>query len=122
MTFHGEVPDAAAFLQTCGIMAVPLLSGGGMRLKVIEAMAAGMCVVTTPLGAEGIRCTPGTDILVADGAADFTEALLLVSRNPGEAALMGKAARETALREYGWPGLVQKFVTFYRQLISASNV
>jgi len=79
IVFHGEIRDAGTFMQLHGIMVAPCFSGGGMRVKIIEAMARSVPVITTPLGAEGIPVTSGENIIIASDADDFlmqTERLL----------------------------------------------
>lgn len=69
--FCGEVPDAKEYMESKGIMIVPLFSGSGMRVKIIEAMAMGKPVVATTKAAEGIGITPDENILLADSTDDF---------------------------------------------------
>ena len=64
VVFDGQVPSAQEFIEQHNIMVVPLLSGSGMRIKIIEAMAHSRCVVTTPVGAEGIDAENGRQILI----------------------------------------------------------
>ncbi len=75
VVFEGEVPDAYAFMDSRAIMIVPLLSGSGMRIKIIEGMAMGKAIVSTAIGAEGIGTTHGKNILIADTPEDFTGAI-----------------------------------------------
>ena len=63
--FHGEVESAKEFADENDIMIVPLLSGGGMRVKIVEAMALGKIIVTTPIGAEGLDIIPNYHAVVA---------------------------------------------------------
>lgn len=73
--FKGEVPDAYEFINSKSIMVVPLFSGSGMRIKIIEGMALGKPIVTTAIGTEGISTTSGKNIIVAEDTAGFTEAI-----------------------------------------------
>lgn len=72
---HGEVADAVAFIKSCTITVVPLFSGSGMRVKILEGLALGRVVISTSVGKEGIEALDGRDILVADTAEDFISAL-----------------------------------------------
>lgn len=74
VVYHGEVEDAIAFQQKCRVMVVPTLGASGLRIKLLEAMAAGRPVVTTSAGAEGLDIVDGKQVLVADDAAGFAEA------------------------------------------------
>ncbi|MCF6334013.1 MAG: glycosyltransferase family 4 protein [Draconibacterium sp.] len=73
--FKGEVPDAYEFMNSKSIMVVPLHSGSGMRIKIIEGMALGKPIVTTPVGTEGIATTSGENIIIAENALDFNRAI-----------------------------------------------
>lgn len=70
---HGEVPDASDFLLKYPISIVPLFSGSGMRVKILESMALGRMVITTQLGLEGIPATNEKEVLLANTKAEFIE-------------------------------------------------
>jgi glycosyltransferase involved in cell wall biosynthesis len=67
----GEIKDAAAFIKSKAVMIVPLFSGSGMRVKIIEGMSLGKAIVSTSIGVEGIIHKNGEDILIADNPEDF---------------------------------------------------
>lgn len=90
---YGEVPDAKAFIRNQGIMLVPLLSGGGMRIKIIEGMALGKCIISTSIGAEGIGCTPDQHIIIADTPEQWQQAVTDCYKNPDNCKKIGQAAR-----------------------------
>jgi glycosyltransferase involved in cell wall biosynthesis len=71
IVFEGEIPDAYQFMNSKSIMVVPLFSGSGMRIKIIEGMALGKPIVTTPIGNEGISTTSGENILIAHDEIEF---------------------------------------------------
>ncbi len=71
IVFEGEVPDAYQFMNSKSIMVVPLFSGSGMRIKIIEGMALGKPIVSTPIGTEGISTQSGKNILIADNEKEF---------------------------------------------------
>lgn len=73
--FEGEVADAYAFMNSKAIMLVPLFSGSGMRIKIIEGMALGKSIVSTPIGAEGINISPDKNIIIADETNSFCNAI-----------------------------------------------
>lgn len=73
--FKGEIPDAYEFINSKSIMVVPLFSGSGMRIKIIEGLALGKPIVTTPVGTEGIATTSGKNIIVTESSAGFVEAI-----------------------------------------------
>lgn len=75
VVFHGEVPDASEFVLQHSISAVPLLSGGGMRVKILEAMALGRMVISTTIGMEGINAESGKHCLIADKPEEWYQAM-----------------------------------------------
>ena len=116
---HGFVDSAAEFMRQYGLMLVPLLSGGGMRVKIIEGMALGKCILSTRLGAEGISVRSGHDILLADAADDWVAQLGRYARGELPVARIGTEAAATAARRYDNRQVVGQFVALYRQLGAA---
>jgi polysaccharide biosynthesis protein PslH len=116
--FRGTVDDATAFMNSMSVMIAPLFAGGGMRIKVLEAMALGKPVVATTLGAGGLDVEHGRDILIADDAASFADAVALLLRDPQTAARIGDAARETVRSRYDNDALARGLLTFYESLSS----
>ena len=116
-TMHGTVPNATQFLLKHPVLAVPLQAGGGMRLKVVEAMALGRCIVSTNIGAEGIPAEDKTHLLLADSADDFAAALVTALTNRQLQQQVGENARQLAEEKYAWDGLVRNFEKFYRELL-----
>ena len=112
----GEVEDAREFLLAHGIMVVPLLSGSGIRVKIIEGMALGRAIVATSIGAEGIDYTSGENILIANLPCDFTEMLCWCLRDNGIRKKLGEKARELAETHYNEQQLIGKLCSFYQQL------
>lgn len=100
MLIHGEVPDANAFISSCPVMIVPLFSGSGMRVKILEAMALERVVITTSLGLEGIQAKHKEQVLIANTANDFVEQLSFCRDNPEAVRIMGKKARRLIKNKY----------------------
>lgn len=96
----GEVPDANAYVQAGQISVVPLLSGSGMRAKIIEAMALGSVVISTVIGAEGIPAVHRESILYADSALEFADALLYIQQNPKKAEEISLKARQLIEKQF----------------------
>ncbi|MCC3153055.1 glycosyltransferase family 4 protein [Hymenobacter sp. BT770] len=113
---HGFVESASAFMQQYELMLVPLLSGGGMRIKIIEGMALGKPVLSTPLGAEGIAVRDGHDLLLRDSATAWLEALRAWARGELPTAAIGAAAAHTAADLYDNRRVTQRFVDLYERL------
>lgn len=91
---EGEIKDAKKFMSDKTIMIVPLLSGGGMRVKIVEGLAAGKVIVSTSIGAEGIACTHGENILIANTAEEFANTILSCLNNT---ALLNKISANAQL-------------------------
>jgi glycosyltransferase involved in cell wall biosynthesis len=98
----GFVEDIVSEYACAAIVVVPLTSGGGTKLKVLEAMAMGRAVVTTPIGAEGIAVRDGVEMEIADSAEEFARKAVQLLRDPRRAAQMAAAARALAERSYNW--------------------
>ncbi|MEA2415483.1 MAG: polysaccharide biosynthesis protein PslH [Thermoanaerobaculia bacterium] len=116
--FRGSVEDATAFMNSMSVMIAPLFAGGGMRIKVLEAMALAKPVVATTLGAGGLVAEHGRDILIADDAASFADAVALLLRDSQTAARIGGAAREMVRSRYDNEVLARRLLTFYESLSS----
>ena len=98
---HADVPDVRPYLQRAAVAVAPIRSGGGTRLKILEAAACGRAVVTTTAGVEGLDLRGGRDLVVADDAAAFAEAVAALCADSERRAELGRAARRAALR-YDW--------------------
>ena len=98
----GYVLDPTPYLEQAGVFIVPLRSGGGMRVKILNALAQGLPIVSTTLGAEGIAVADGEHILLADEPTDFATAVLRLVKDPGLAARLGAAGRRLVKRSYDY--------------------
>jgi polysaccharide biosynthesis protein PslH len=96
----GEVEDAHEFMMSKGLMIVPLLSGGGMRVKIIEGMALGKVIITTTLGAEGINYKNGENILIADTPEEFVNCVISYLESSDHLNSIGKKAKLVAEQQY----------------------
>ncbi|MFB3882153.1 MAG: glycosyltransferase family 4 protein [Armatimonadota bacterium] len=96
----GFVPDLRALMDRCVALAAPLRLGSGVRNKVIEAMAAGLPVVTTSLGAEGLAVEHERELLIADGATRFAGELVRVLKDEGLQHRLSEAGRALVARDH----------------------
>jgi glycosyltransferase involved in cell wall biosynthesis len=99
---HADVPDVRPFLARCGFLIVPLRIGGGSRLKILEALAAGTPVVSTRIGAEGLELTPARDLLVTNTIDELVQTALTAARRPDELADTAESGRKQVLAHYSW--------------------
>ena len=116
---NGRVPDADAYIGKRHVMLVPLFSGGGMRVKIIEGMAMGKCVISTALGAEGIGCTDGRDILLANSATAMAGLIGSIIEDPARARAIGASARELVKKHYANDRIVKDLTAFFGTLPKA---
>lgn len=112
----GEVNSANGFINENNIMVVPLLTGGGMRVKIIEGMALGKTVVSTTIGAEGISITNNKNILIADSPNEMAQVIIECLTNNNKQLEIGKAARELMERDYDNKIIVTNLLTFFKQI------
>ena len=115
----GLVDDLRPHLAAAAAVVVPLRIGGGTRLKIVEAMAMGRPVVSTTLGAEGIDAVPERDILIADDAAGFAEAVIRLIDDRELGTRLGHAARRLAVERYSWSVAAAGLERFYGELVAA---
>ncbi len=98
----GTVEDIRPYMSRGSVYVVPLLVGGGTRIKIFEAMAAGKAVVSTTIGAEGLPVRHGENILLADEPASFANNIIDLISDPARRLKLGQAARELVASSYSW--------------------
>ena len=109
----GYVADPTPYLQRAALMVVPLRAGGGMRVKILNALAQGIPIVSTTLGCEGIEVTSGANILVADSPDDFACAVLRLLNDAELAALLSANGRLLVEKRYDYRHACQKLDQVY---------
>lgn len=119
VTINARVKDADRYMAQRHVMVVPLFSAGGMRVKIIEGMAMGRAVISTPIGAEGIAATDGHDILLARTAAEFAARIGELADDPARVRSLGRHARALIRSTYSDKRVVADLLTFYRTLLRA---
>jgi len=105
----GRVEDVRPYMEQAGAYIVPIRIGGGTRLKVYEAMAMEMPVVSTRVGAEGLPVLDGKDVLFADTPKDFASAVIRVLTDSHLARALGAHAGATVRERYGWGNVAIQF-------------
>lgn len=111
----GSVPDVRPYYERATVFIVPLRLGGGTRLKIVEAMAMGLPVVSTSVGAEGLDIHPGEDILIADDPGAFADSVLRLLSDPMLWNRLSAKGRELA-RRYDWKELTRSLVGLVEML------
>jgi glycosyltransferase involved in cell wall biosynthesis len=112
--FKGEVADAYEFMNSKSIMIVPIFSGSGMRIKIIEGMALGKSIVSTPIGAEGIEVTPDENIVIASEVNEFTNAVTQLIEDNEFFNKIGKNAIEFIHEKFDNLDAASRLIDFYK--------
>ena len=115
----GTVDDVRPYYRYAIAAVVPLRVGGGSRLKILEAMAAGVPVVSTSLGAEGLAVESGKNILIAGSAADFARAVVRISADAGVWQRISVAGRHLVRGQYGWEAIGARLKQIHMELLSS---
>ena len=106
----GTVPDVRPYLERAAISVVPLRIGGGTRLKIFEAMAVGIPIVSTSVGAEGLPVVNGDHLLIADSPEAQTAAIVSLLRDREAARRMAERARQYVVANCSWDAVAEQFV------------
>lgn len=114
----GTVEDVRPHLDRCEVLVVPLRSGGGTRIKIFEAMAQGVPVVSTTIGAEGLPVPDGEAILIADDPAEFADAVVTLLDTPDRRERLAERARALMMDEYSWATVAKRFLTLLNQAVT----
>ncbi len=112
-----NAPDIVPYLRDARVLAVPLEVGGGTRLKILEAFAAGLPVVSTAIGCEGLAGANGRELIVADQSR-FADALCSILADPAGGEALAKRARVLARDRYDWPIIGQQARHAIRSMLS----
>jgi len=113
----GEVDNAIDFMNQHAVMCVPLLSGGGIRVKIIEGLALGKAIISTSIGAEGIDCEHGKNILIADTPQEWAAAIDRLATEPGLTRQLGDAGRAHVEAHFDNERITAKLISFYTSLV-----
>ena len=117
VTVVGAVAETKSYYQSCRALVAAIRAGSGTRLKILEALACGAPVVTTTIGAEGIRGIDGTHYLVADTAADLADAVSRLLEDDDLCARLGAAARQLVEHTYSWEHSANAALHGYAKLL-----
>ena len=113
-----NIPDARDAYRKATLMVAPIKGSGGTRLKVLEAMATGLPVVSTKVGVAGLNLTDGLNVLLADTPEEMAEKAVLLMNNHSLAEKIGKAGQEHVQKYFDWAPLVKMHEPIYNSLLA----
>src|SRR5207244_493040 len=116
---HANVPDVRPFLARSGVLAVPLRIAGGSRIKILEALSAGLPVVSTRVGAEGLDITPGRDLTIVESADEMVKVLIEGLHHPEALTTLARAGQRLVRERYDWSHLADKLEQVWEQTLAA---
>jgi glycosyltransferase involved in cell wall biosynthesis len=116
----GYVPDVRELMARSQVCVVPLQVGSGVRVKLLEMFAMRKAVVSTTVGAEGLRVVHGAQALIADSAATFADSVCLLLNDAVLRERLGRKAREHVERYFSWEKIAGEFEAVYRSLLDAA--
>jgi glycosyltransferase involved in cell wall biosynthesis len=117
----GRVPNVTPYLDQAALVVVPLRFGGGMRVKVLEALAAGKPVVASPRAIEGLDVNGGEQVVVAESDEEFREAISQLLSDPERRALLAAQARTWARANLDWRKSIAAYEKLYEELIEQAG-
>ncbi len=120
--YLGHVDDIRKPFSECAVFLCPIFTGAGVRVKILEAFAAGIPVVATPLGAEGLDAVHGRELLLANDATAFVDATLDLFENPDRAQQIARTARRTAEERWDWGVVLPRLEASYRDALARCRV
>jgi glycosyltransferase involved in cell wall biosynthesis len=109
ITVTGRVPDVRPYMEKASAYIVPIRIGGGTRLKIYEALAMELPMVSTSVGAEGLRLTDGVEILLRDNPDEFADAIVKLLRDKLLAQKISSCAAKTVRDRFGWKTAANDF-------------
>jgi len=112
---EGEVENAIEFFHPHTVMIVPLLTGSGIRIKILEAMAMGKTVISTRIGAGGLEAIDGEHLFLADTPAEYVSVLENLQTRQDDLQIMGKKARQFVMENFDILALSEKLISFYKE-------
>jgi polysaccharide biosynthesis protein PslH len=116
--FHGEVADAQHFMNDHPVAIVPLFSGSGIRVKILEAMMLGRVVITTSIGLEGIPAHDGEQVLIANSDYDFIEKIEFCRNRPDLLRGIGERARQFAIEHFDSLAIAKRVLSAYEKQVA----
>jgi glycosyltransferase involved in cell wall biosynthesis len=121
VVIHGEVDDSNAYLNDHAVSIVPLLSGSGMRAKILQGMALGRTVITTSVGLEGIEARDQQEVLIADPPEAFAKVICDCLSRGSQLEGIGRAAHRLFEQRYDRLNMAERLIETYHRLLSVGK-
>jgi glycosyltransferase involved in cell wall biosynthesis len=116
-----DVPEVQPWLQRAEVYACPMISGTGIKNKLLEALACGSPAVATALSCQGMSVRSEEQLLIANGEERFAEAIVRLMRDPALRARLAAAARRYVLQDHSWPAVARSYERIYSEVIAAAT-
>ena len=117
----GYIPDVRPYFERSDVYIVPIRVGGGTRIKILDAFAAGIPVVSTSIGCEGLRVQDGRHLMIRDDPEDFAEAVIHLAENVELRQALASTARKLVEEQYSWRKVGREFREIYHAVISSES-
>ncbi|KKQ52585.1 MAG: Glycosyl transferase group 1 [Microgenomates group bacterium GW2011_GWC1_38_12] len=111
-----NIPDARDAYRRASVMVAPIKGAGGTRLKILEAMATGLPVISTSVGVAGLKLTDKVNVLIADTPADLAERTIMLLKDERLSEIIGEAGRKHVQKNFDWESIVKLHDPIYREL------
>src|SRR4029077_21180246 len=121
MTVTGAVASVLPFLDDATVVVAPLRTGGGMRVKVLEALAAGKPVVASPLAVAGLEVSDGDQLMLGEQDQEFASAIVGLLQNTDARRRLAQSARDWAVRNLSWDHSIAAYEALHDQLLAAGD-
>lgn len=122
VTVTGAVPDVREHVRTAEVFACPLVSGAGIKNKLLQAWAMQRAVVATPLSVGGLAAVDGHELLLREDPADFAAAVVELLGDPARRAALGAAGRRAAVERFAWAAMAARFEALLAQAADSRGV
>jgi len=121
INFLGFVEDPVAHLRKAAVFIAPILSGSGIKLKMLEAMAVGKAIVTTSIGCEGIEAINGEHYIVADKPEDFAKNVVALLDDDKKRYYLSTNVRQLSIQKYDWKKIIAKVDNIYKSIVEKTK-
>ncbi len=111
------VADVRPAYRRAAVVVAPLVASAGTNIKIMEAMAMGKAIVSTPAGINGLDLHPGDDVLVTGTACEMAQSIVELFENPARRESLERAARQTVERDFDWDAIARRQAELYLELL-----